>query len=201
VWLALIGEAGKVMTDLQEEWKQQSSKRVPVPQLTPFVPSSFPGGLEGTGELYAVTRAESSSHDLAISLGEEFVAMPVVFILRALIARMWDNVTFVMGALILVFCGQTLYRFPAKQQLQAFVWTEIFVGVAAVLYVFVKMERDEVLSAIQSTTPGRIHWDRDFVAKLAFYGLIPVIGLFAVEFPDIGGALLNWLQPIQKALP
>jgi hypothetical protein len=67
--------------------------------------------------------------------------------------------------------------------------------------VFVRMERDEVLSNIRSSTPGQITWDRDFMVKLVVYGLIPVAGLFAAEFPDIGGTVLSWIQPFQKALP
>jgi membrane protease YdiL (CAAX protease family) len=121
--------------------------------------------------------------------------------IRAALARMWDNVLFVIGALLLVLGIHASYPFQLNRRLEGFLWTDVAVGVAAVLFVFVRMERDEVLSNIRSSTPGQIKWDRDFIVKLIVYGLIPVAGLFAAEFPEVGGTVLGWIQPLQKALP
>jgi len=33
------------------------------------------------------------------------------------------------------------------------------------------------------------------------YGLIPLAGLFATQFPNFSGTVLRWIEPVQKALP
>jgi hypothetical protein len=117
------------------------------------------------------------------------------------IARIGQNVLFIMGAVLLLLCSHVLYPFQSKQRVMAFIWTDILVGMAVVLTVLVQFERDAVVSRISSTTPGKISWDRDFVSKLVVYGLVPLLGLFATQFPEVGGTLLRWLEPVQKAIP
>ena len=150
-------------------------------------------------ELFAVSQV--AADDLHRIRQEEFVVLPIVYMIRAALARMWDNVLFVIGALLLLLGIHASYPFQLNRRLEGFLWTDVAVGVAVVLFVFVRMERDEVLSNIRSTTPGQIKWDRDFIVKLIVYGLIPIAGLFAAEFPDVGGTVLGWIQPLQKALP
>jgi hypothetical protein len=107
----------------------------------------------------------------------------------------------VIGAILLLLVTHASYPFQMNRRLEGFLWSDVAAAVAAIMFVFVRMEHDEVLSNIQSTTPGHIKWDRDFITKLMVYGLIPVAGVFAAEFPDIGGTILSWLEPVRKALP
>jgi len=39
------------------------------------------------------------------------------------------------------------------------------------------------------------------VLKLTVFALLPLLTLFAAQFPDLGGVILRWLEPVQKALP
>jgi hypothetical protein len=58
-----------------------------------------------------------------------------------------------------------------------------------------------VLSRIASTTPGRITWNRETIARVVVYGLVPLMTLFAAQFPDLGATILEWLRPIQRSIP
>jgi hypothetical protein len=40
-----------------------------------------------------------------------------------------------------------------------------------------------------------------FVLRLAIFVLIPLLTLFAAQFPDTGGVLMRWLEPVRKFLP
>ena len=132
---------------------------------------------------------------------EEFAVLPIVFMGRSVLARMWDNVLFTTGAILLLLTANVAYPFQWRHGIDAVLWVDIAVTVGAVLFVVVRMEHDELLSNIRSTTPGRIEWNRDFMAKLAVYGLVPLVGLFATQFPNIGQTIAQWIQPVQKALP
>ena len=203
-WKAVLLEARRILDELSVKGTV-ASMAVTYPR---FVPLSSIGSVGSPvdalpsatrSELFAVSQV--AADDLHRFRQEEFVVLPIVYMIRAALARMWDNVLFVIGALLLLLGIHSSYPFQLNRRLEGFLWTDVAVGVAAVLFVFVRMERDEVLSNIRSSTPGQIKWDRDFVVKLVVYGLIPVAGLFAAEFPDIGGAVLGWIQPLQKALP
>jgi hypothetical protein len=202
-WKAVLLEARRVLDELSVRG-MVSSMAVTYPKL---VPLSSIGGVGSLDSLPSATRSELfavsqvATDDLHRFRQEEFVVLPIVYMIRAALARMWDNVLFVIGAILLLLGVHASYPFQLNRRLEGFLWTDVAVGVAAVLFVFVRMERDEVLSNIRSSTPGQIKWDRDFIVKLVVYGLIPVAGLFAAEFPDIGGAVLSWIQPFQKALP
>jgi hypothetical protein len=63
------------------------------------------------------------------------------------------------------------------------------------------MKRNEIISRLTSSNPSvRTTWDGEFVLKLAVFGLL-LLTLFAAQFPEIGGVLLHWIEPVQKALP
>jgi hypothetical protein len=145
--------------------------------------------------------ASDASGERRLQLQEEFVAMPIVFAIRDMFARLSHDFLFTMGAILLVVCTQLLYSLQSKQFLMGIIWIDILVGVAMAITVLVQVERNAIIGRLASRTPGQISWDRDFVAKLLVYGAIPLIGLFATQFPEVGGALFRWLEPVQKALP
>ena len=60
----------------------------------------------------------------------------------------------------------------------------------------------DVVARLTSETPGeRAKWDAEVVLKLVVFGLLPLLTLFAAQFPDIGATLLHWLEPVEKVLP
>ena len=82
-----------------------------------------------------------------------------------------------------------------------FSWACILASIAASLRVFIQIDRNEIISYITGTRANRINWDLAFVSKLLLWVVIPLLSLFAAQFPETGSALLQWLQPVQKALP
>jgi hypothetical protein len=132
---------------------------------------------------------------------EEFVAMQVVFIVRELIARLATVFFYIIAAVLLLVAAQQSFPFEPHQQLLGTAWIYVLVAVALVFGVYVQMERDPLLSAISSTPAGRIRWDATIWSKVFLYGVIPLASIFAAQFPQIGTTLLDWLSPVQKALP
>lgn len=205
-WRQLLLEAGSVLDGLGARWARPAHI-APRPQFMSIaggggVPGSLPAG--PAADLYALSQPPGDPRDGdrdRLAREEEFVVLPVVYMVRAVLARMWDNVVFVIGAILLLVVTHASYPFQMNRRLEGFLWSDVAAAVAAIMFVFIRMEHDEVLSNIQSTTPGHIKWDRDFITKLLVYGLIPVAGLFATEFPDVGGTILSWIEPVRKALP
>ena len=75
---------------------------------------------------------------------------------------------------------------------------DVLVAIMVIMTVFVWMERDTVISRIRHTTPGEIEWNWDFVWKLLVYVVLPLLTLFATQFPNIGSSLVRLLEPVQR---
>ena len=60
------------------------------------------------------------------------------------------------------------------------------------------VERDHVLSRLKSPTPGRVDVNWDFIKRIAMYGVLPLLVVIASLFPEIGGTLFGWLEPLRK---
>jgi hypothetical protein len=199
-WSVLMNAASHTAARLQVEWKSGS----PVQRRVPH-PASLGSGAEGTHRIAGpvttdlVDQADASS---TAREHEELVAMSMVFVVRDALARLGHNLFFVSTGVLLVFCSHTLFPFQAHQQLAILGWTYVGLTFAAILTVLVQMKRNDIISRLTSATPGdRTTWDGAFVLKLGVFGLLPLITLFATQFPDVGAMLLNWLEPIEKALP
>ena len=132
----------------------------------------------------------------------ELPATLVAFVVRDALARLAQNLIFVIGGVVLVFCSYTLFPFQQHTRLQIVGWIYISITFATILTVLVQIKRNEVVGDLTTKTPGvRTTWDADFVLKVTVFALLPLFTLFAAQFPDIGGVILRWMEPMQRALP
>lgn len=200
-WSALINAASHTAAELQVGWKSGVARRHRVPETAPFGVGLESGHVLLSSPI-AVGPIDHLESPPAVNDREDVVAMSMALVIRDAIARLGDNVVFVTVGVILVLCSHTLFPFQAHQRLEQLAWTYIGLTFAAVLTVAVQMRRNEIIARLMSTTPGETTtWDGEFVLKLVVFVLLPLLTLFATQFPDVGGMLLRWLEPVEKALP
>lgn len=132
---------------------------------------------------------------------DDLVAMNVALIVREMGGRLAASMLLTMVMTLMILASHTWYPAQPRQVLLGFSWACIIASVAASVRVFIQMDRNEVISHITGTTPNRTTWDLAFVSRLLLWVVVPLLSLFAAQFPDVGRTLLQWLQPIQKALP
>lgn len=72
--------------------------------------------------------------------------------------------------------------------------------IATTLVIFVKFNRDDVLSRLAGSTPNQFTWDRSMVLALVTYVVIPAVSLVAVQFPEVSQSLFSWIGYVQRAL-
>jgi hypothetical protein len=133
--------------------------------------------------------------------GERFVSLMAALILRAAVARVVRGLSLALVLGGLLFVGHLLYTFPGRQ---FWLMTDL-VALTAVAVIgallLIALERDEVLSGLWSTRPGRIGIESGLVLRIAAYVAIPLLTLFATQFPEAAGDLTTWLEPVRQALP
>ena len=149
--------------------------------------------------LKAITPATSTTaYPIALKSEQTFQAVSVVLVVRELLSRLSFSVYLVGPALaLLVVLHSTLY-FDRSHALLGLIWVDVVSAMVAIMSVFIWMDRDAVISGINHTTPGTIDWNWEFIWKVVVYVVLPLMTLFAAQFPGIGSGLVKLLEPVQK---
>jgi hypothetical protein len=165
-------------------------------------------GIESLAAQPMVAPAELGPSSFVVTAGpvspaslDDILAISVALVVRDAIARLWHNLVFIAGAVSLVFASHTFFPVQPQKTLAAIAWVYVCTTFAAILTVLVQMKRDHVLSRLMSAPQDNRRWDVDVVLKFAIFGALPLLTLFATQFPEAGSVLLRWLEPVQKALP
>ena len=82
-----------------------------------------------------------------------------------------------------------------------FNWFVILAFIGVCVYIAFQMNRDAVLSGLNGTKPGEIHWDTEFIGRIVFFIVLPLLGLLGVQFPDTLGQFLRLLAPAGSGHP
>lgn len=125
-------------------------------------------------------------HDPAV---RELLALRVAAYLRYVFAHMRSCLLAAMVPGFLVLVAVTSYAFEPKQFVSLAIWTGLGLAVALILRAFVQMDRSATLSRIGGTTPGQVTFDRAFLSNLLTYAGIPLLGMVATQFPEVGELL------------
>jgi hypothetical protein len=126
--------------------------------------------------------------------GKFFLITHLVVFLEHVFAHLQNLVALVTIGLLLVLITVNTYPFQPREPLRLFSWVGILTSVAVTIYVFVKISRDTTLSRLAGTTPGRLNVTRDFVTRVMFHGVIPLIVMLGVQFPDAVRRIISWLS-------
>jgi hypothetical protein len=190
-WHALLKAASSGGLRPPESLAPRAGHNVPISTMQP----------EGTYHAAAVVDVIAADRAV-VQREEELPAMLVGFVVRDALARLAQNLIFVIGGVVLVFCSHTLFPFQQHTQLQVVGWIYVGITFTTILTVLVQIKRNEIVASLTSATPGvTTTWDGEFVLKITVVALLPLFALFAAQFPDIGGLLLRLVEPVQKALP
>lgn len=106
-----------------------------------------------------------------------------------------------MGAMVSglpVVLAAATYGFQPKRFTMLVLWGTLGLASAVALAVFVQMDRDATLSAIAGTPAGQITYDWSFLSNALTYGIVPLLGLAASQFPSIGRLFSSLLDPLAR---
>jgi len=132
---------------------------------------------------------------------EALVGMQAAFVLRDLLARLVSGMTVTIAGAMLALTSHLFYSFPGRSAMLAFDWILLAMAAAAAAAMLIHLEKDPILTRLWSKTSGRLVWTGGFIYRLGLYGAVPLITLFAWQFPEVGGMLFGWMEPLQKAIP
>lgn len=137
---------------------------------------------------------------LWLRLAEDFISIQVASYVTRLFPHLRNTMLFVTVSLLLVLGAIFTYPFQPQRFLLILVWVVILVTGPLTVLTLLQMNRDEVLSRIAKSEPGKVTWDRHFISQIVIYGVLPLFSLIASQFPEVRGAAFSWLESLLKTL-
>jgi hypothetical protein len=129
---------------------------------------------------------------------EQLVALQIAFVLRDIVARTITCLFAAMLCLTSLSVAHLLYVFSGRASLLTIDMLAVAATAVLAVWILVDMERDHVLSRLRTTTPGRVDVNWEFIKRIAVYGVLPLLAVIASLFPEVGGTLFGWLEPLRK---
>jgi hypothetical protein len=134
-----------------------------------------------------------------LRLVEDFVAMQTVTYVSQFIVQLRNMVGFLTISALLVLLTVTSYPFQPQGLLLVFAVSLALAVAAAIVVLQVQMDRDELISRINGTTPHHINLDLEFLKYAATY-VLPVILVVVTQLPGVGEFLSGLLDPFSRVL-
>lgn len=128
--------------------------------------------------------------------GRFFLVTHLVAFLQHIFAHMQNLVGMVTIGLLLLLFATISYPFQPRQPLLFFSWVSIMASVVVTLFIFLKLNSDKTLSLLAGTTPGRLNFTRDLITRVLIHGVVPVIALLGVQFPEVVREIMSWLNVV-----
>ncbi|HEU5117151.1 MAG TPA: hypothetical protein VFT74_10840, partial [Isosphaeraceae bacterium] len=130
---------------------------------------------------------------------ERFVALGSVYDINRAAIHLRVLATILAVVPLLLLASSAVYPLQPQRFLSLVLWSLLLTVVGTVMWVYVQMERNEILSRVACTTPNRVNLDGKFLANILTY-LIPLIGLVLARFPYVSDSLSGWFEPLARVI-
>lgn len=155
------------------------------------VDDAFGGGL-GKDEKKADPAADAEW----VSLAESVAATQVVIYISQFFVQLRNLVWAAVVTSSLLLLAATSYPFHPEKLLLIGLIALSATGMAGVLYVLIEMNRDEVVSRVTKTTPGKISFDSGLIGSFFTY-IAPAAGVLAAQ---LSGSFRWVLEPLLRVM-
>ena len=144
------------------------------------------------------TPDDLTPEERADKLAAEVVALRYLAFIRYTMLHLRNLLSFQTTTFILVAVALNSYCFQALNLIRWSI-TMVFLALAgAVVYVFVQMDRDAILSRLSATQADKL--GGQFFLRMISIGALPLLTVISSQFPTVGRFLFSWLQPALGAL-
>ena len=131
---------------------------------------------------------------------EEYVAVQVVEYIEWVTRHLRMLSLFLLLSLLLATALFSTYPFQPQALVRLVFFFLLLATVGSILFVNAQMNRNDVLSRIAHTEPGKLTWDTTFVINLITFGVVPLLTILSAALPGLRTALFSWADPLLKVL-
>jgi len=184
-------------------WRRATIQDTPIEVAEPAAAAAVSGSPywqqpEAYGNAAKSDLPDTATRDGWFARCEQLVALQMAFVLRDIVARTITCLFAAMMCLTLLTASHLFYSFNGRASMLTVDLLAVASTALSAVWILVDMERDHVLSRLRSTTPGLVDINWDFIKRIAVYGVLPLLVVIASLFPEVGGTLFGWLEPLRK---
>jgi hypothetical protein len=132
--------------------------------------------------------------------GERLGALRLISYLRFIFAHLRGCLIAAGVCLFPLLAAASTYAFEPNEFVTNWIWASLLLAILITVWVFFEMNRDPILSLISGTTPGEVDPDWNLVTNIVTYGVVPLLGLIASQFPQVGRYLVGLANPLLRAV-
>jgi hypothetical protein len=182
---------------LQLSWTYEPQKEQVAKTVKSLDKTTEDGGGSTSGRLRRVIDDAST---VWLRVAEETVAVQVVAYIEWVLCHLRALALFLLVGILLATGILSSYPFQPQSAIKL-----LFVGllgatVGSILFVMTQMNRDEVISRITRSDPGRVTWNASYVINLFIFGLLPVLAFVGSDVAPIRDGILSWFEPLARVL-
>jgi hypothetical protein len=100
---------------------------------------------------------------------------------------------------VLLVAAISVYPFQPQRLFLAGAWILVLALVATATTVYVALERNAVLSALSNTPPAKIPLNRDLVVRAFGWVVVPLVAIFAAQYPEFARLVFAVFTPLSRA--
>jgi hypothetical protein len=130
-------------------------------------------------------------------LAEESLALYYARYIRNVCLYMRYVLFFISAGFIFALISLKSYPFQPEHTISLAITAVFAVLAIGVIWVFVEMEKDPVLSCLADTQEGKL--SGAFYLRLVSYGALPLFTFIAAQFPSVARFFFSWIQPSLNA--
>lgn len=134
-----------------------------------------------------------------LRLAEQFVASLVARTVGRTLRYFRHFATSLVASVLLLVLMISLYAFEPRRLLVTIVFVLTLVLAGTAVGTLISFERDPVLSAISNTTPGRVNLSKGLVGRIFTWGVVPLLAVFAAQYPEAARSVLSAFEPLTHA--
>ena len=126
-----------------------------------------------------------------------FFALYLFSSIRMALWRIWRPLLFVIAAILLVTLSHLVYPIQPRTLLVMVPAGEALVAAALAVRALLTIERNAILSRLTGGNADQIDWSWRFAGRLAAWVALPILGVVATRFPDVGDFVLRLFSPFE----
>ena len=145
-------------------------------------------------------RTFSTPVRLWLRAAEEYTAVQAVEYIEWVTRHLRMLSLFLLLSLLLATVLFSTYPFLPQALVRLVFFFLLLATAGSILFVNAQMNRNELLSRIAHTEPGKLTWDTTFVINLITFGVVPLLTVLSSALPGLRSALFSWADPLLKVL-
>jgi hypothetical protein len=177
----------------QLEYDRSLSPALPAWISRAWAALSFNAGLLAAGGLLADCHTMNPRKG-----GARFLALHLVASIQLALWQIWKALAFVMAAVLLLMISHLVYPIQPRGLMLGAAAAEVLIAVALAVRATFAVERNAILSRLTGGTAGQIDWSWGLAARLVGWAVVPIAGVVATRFPDIGDVILRVFSPFES---